>query len=238
MKLEKIIHAGYRTNNDKKVPFIRMSGKWLEKAGFFTGSKIKVNVQQEKLTLSKVPYLDDDSIDDLIQPTESSGVEKVVDNTIKNNPDSISQYKGGDYRGYTVRLKIERDTKYSPIRLLSPNDVYNFLKPMQEKSREVMLSLMLDSSNSIVGVYEASKGGINRTAVYPSEIFKSALLANSTSIILAHNHPSGDPKPSNDDINFTEQIKNASSLMGMKLLDHVIIGYGRYKSLKDLGYIQ
>ena len=73
MKLEKIIHAGYRTNNDKKVPFIRMSGKWLEKAGFFTGSKIKVNVQQEKLTLLKMPYLDDNSIDGLIQPTEASG---------------------------------------------------------------------------------------------------------------------------------------------------------------------
>ena len=80
-------------------------------------------------------------------------------------------------------------------------------------------------------------GGLNSSIVHPREIFSEALRFNSASIIVCHNHPSGDPSPSDEDINITLRLKECGRLMGIELIDHIIIGGNSYVSLKEKGII-
>jgi DNA repair protein RadC len=96
---------------------------------------------------------------------------------------------------------------------------------------------MLNSQLGVIGVDELSRGTVNYSIIDPREVFKCACLCNSTSIMLAHNQPSGDPTPSPEDIESTKKIKEASSILGINLVDHVIIGHERYSSLTELGLI-
>ena len=73
--------------------------------------------------------------------------------------------------------------------------------------------------------------------VHPREVFKAALLANAASIVLAHNHPSGDPAPSPDDVALTRRLVDAGRLLGVEVLDHIVIGEGRYVSVRELGWL-
>jgi len=86
-------------------------------------------------------------------------------------------------------------------------------------------------------VYEGGKGNSTGLRVYPSEVVKAAILTNSTALILAHNHPSGIPEPSPEDIAITKRIAKAASLMDIIVHDHIIIGHNTYTSLKDQGYL-
>ena len=120
----------------------------------------------------------------------------------------------------------------------SPEDVAhvgkNFMR-IHEEPEEYMYMLCLNTKNRIIGVFEISHGTVNSSVVGVREIFQKALLVNAVNIILMHNHPSGDPKPSNEDIAVTKRIVNAGDLIGVQLLDHIIIG-DQYVSLKEKGY--
>ena len=99
----------------------------------------------------------------------------------------------------------------------------NVLK-LQENAEESFYIFTLDTKNQITGLFEVSRGSLNTSIVHPREVFKRALLQNANSIILMHNHPSGDPTPSKDDIAMTDRLIKAGELLGIKILDHIIIG--------------
>lgn len=105
---------------------------------------------------------------------------------------------------------------------------------LQEKAEESFYMCTLDTKNQINGIFEVSRGSLNASVVHPREVFKRALLQNANSIILMHNHPSGDPTPSKEDIAITDRLIESGELLGIKVLDHIIIGdENNYTSLKQ-----
>ena len=96
---------------------------------------------------------------------------------------------------------------------------------------------MLDGKNRIVSCNTVSVGSINQSIVHPREVFKSAILANSTAVLLAHNHPTGDPVPSPEDIQITRRLKEAGDVLGIKVLDHIIVGEDCYLSFVERGLL-
>jgi len=103
--------------------------------------------------------------------------------------------------------------------------------------REKLAVAMLDVKNRVIGLNDVSLGGINSSVVHPREVLKPALLVNAYSIILGHNHPSGDPEPSQEDIDVTKKINKACRLMNIPLLDHIIIGHEGYYSMREKGFL-
>lgn len=109
---------------------------------------------------------------------------------------------------------------------------------MREQKKEKFITLYLDTKNQILKEEVVSIGSLNASIVHPREVFKSALLESSASVIMVHNHPSGDPSPSREDIMVTEKLVEGGKLLGIDILDHIIIGDGRYVSLKDEGFVR
>ena len=133
-----------------------------------------------------------------------------------------------------VRLDTVKAKNYGTIR--SPRDVYNLLQSLlKDTDREHFVCLVLNTKNFVMGVTQVSMGDLNSTIVHPREVFKSAIAANAASIIVAHNHPTGDPTPSPEDIAVSRRLAEAGELLGIELLDHVILGDERWVSLKEKG---
>ncbi len=105
-----------------------------------------------------------------------------------------------------------------------------FMESLRHKETEIVRCLMLDVRNRLTDDVLISKGTVNMALISPREIFLEALRRHAVNIILAHNHPSGDPAPSREDILLTERVAEAGNMLGIRLLDHVIIGDGRYYS--------
>lgn len=112
-----------------------------------------------------------------------------------------------------------------------------YAKTMQRLDREEFRVFHLDVKNRMVGYEVVSVGSLNSSIVHPREVFKAVLLNNSASIICCHNHPSGDLTPSREDIEITQRLKKAADLLGIRLLDHVIIGKDGYRSLAEMGFL-
>ena len=111
------------------------------------------------------------------------------------------------------------------------------INEMNNLNQEVLKLILLNTKNTVIGVKDVFKGSLNSSIVHPREIFREAVQRGSANIIICHNHPSGDPTPSKEDINVTLRIKQCGDLMGIKLLDHIIIGNNNYISLKEKGII-
>ena len=143
----------------------------------------------------------------------------------------------------TVSIKMvkESSTLYDVRKISSPNDIYNIVKDMLlESDREKLIVCCLSTKNEPINLSVVSVGSINSSIVSPREVFKTAILSNSASIILAHNHPSGDTTPSKEDINITSRIKECGRILGIDLIDHIILGNiytCNYTSLKEKNYI-
>jgi DNA repair protein RadC len=111
-----------------------------------------------------------------------------------------------------------------------------FLTFLQETDREQFFLLCLNTKNEPTALHTVSIGSLDASIVHPREVFKVAILSNAASVIVAHNHPSGDPTPSKEDIQVTRKLQEAGELLGITLLDHVIVGTeGAYTSLKERG---
>lgn len=109
---------------------------------------------------------------------------------------------------------------------------------LREADREHLIALLLDAKNQVIGIHTVSIGDLTSSIAHPRETYKAAILANCASIILAHNHPSGDPTPSPDDLNVTSRLASAGETIGIELLDHIVIGArGKFISLKERGHI-
>ena len=108
-----------------------------------------------------------------------------------------------------------------------------FLSIMGEEAVEVFSILCLTTKQRLIAYHQVSRGGIDRTPVSPREVFQVALLAHAATIVVGHNHPSGDPTPSPDDVALTRRLTQAGEILGVEVIDHLIIGDGRYYSFRD-----
>ena len=124
------------------------------------------------------------------------------------------------------------------IKISSPRDVSALLiNEMANLNQEVFKLILLNTKNIIISTKDIFKGTLNSSVVHPREVFKEAVQRGSANIIVCHNHPSGDPNPSKEDINITIRLKECGRIMGIELLDHIIIGNNKYVSLKEKGII-
>ena len=116
-----------------------------------------------------------------------------------------------------------------------PEDVVNLLSAeMSALEQEHLRVLLLNTRNEVMGIEEIYIGNVNSSVVRPAEVFRPGIRANATSLIVVHNHPSGDPTPSGADVSITRDLVEAGKLLGMELLDHLVIGNGqRYVSMKE-----
>lgn len=104
--------------------------------------------------------------------------------------------------------------------------------------RERCVALLLDTKHRLIDLVTVSIGSVDHTFMAPREVFRDALLANASAVVLAHNHPSGDPEPSRDDRDVTVRLVRAGRLLGVEVLDHLVIGAARWVSLARRGVIQ
>lgn len=118
----------------------------------------------------------------------------------------------------------------------TPEDVVSLVRSrLKGKRKEHFLALLLDTRNQLINVAEISVGSLDGSLVHPREVFKEAISATAASVIFAHNHPSGDPTASEDDIRLTKRLAEAGEIVGIDVLDHIIIGDKNFLSLKREG---
>jgi len=134
------------------------------------------------------------------------------------------------------RLSLE--PSYQRVAIRHPGDVAKLLMDdLRDLDHEQFKLLMLDTKHRVIKIQTLSVGDLNGTLVHPRELFKTVIRRNSAAVILVHNHPSGDPEPSVDDIELTRRLVAGGKLLGIEVLDHVIIGDNTYVSFKERGYI-
>lgn len=120
----------------------------------------------------------------------------------------------------------------------SGHDVYSYYHGrFKNLKKEVFYCVMLDAKNRILKDCKVSEGTLTNSLIHPREAFKDAIKESSASVIFVHNHPSGDSNPSREDILITERLVNVGDLIGIKVLDHIIVGDGKYTSMREKGYI-
>ena len=133
------------------------------------------------------------------------------------------------------RLSIQ-----SPVNTIikKPLDIVDFLKEeMKYLPQEHFNAVLLNTKNMVLDVENITIGIVNASLVHPREVFIKAIRKNSTSIILVHNHPSGDPAPSSEDKSITKRLYEAGEIIGIKVIDHIIIGGDDYISFKEMGML-
>ncbi len=134
--------------------------------------------------------------------------------------------------------RISYDSALGQARITSPRSIANiFMDDMRFLEKEHFRILTLDSKNQIISTEEISIGTLNASIVHPRDVFKAAISRNANSIILIHNHPSGDTEPSKEDIMVTKRLMEAGNIVGIRVLDHIIIADNRYLSLREKGFI-
>ena len=139
---------------------------------------------------------------------------------------------------FEIARRLESFNEEVKPKVNSPEDVYRRIYPrMREQKKENFIELCLDTKNQIIREETISIGSLNANVVHPREVFKTALAVSAAHIIVAHNHPSGDPTPSREDIEVTKKLIEAGQIIGVDVLDHVIIGDGRHFSMKEAGHI-
>lgn len=123
-------------------------------------------------------------------------------------------------------------------RYLSSGDAFShFHERLRDQRKEVFLALLLDSKNRLLREVRISEGSLNASIVHPREVFVPVVRESAAAVLFVHNHPSGDPTPSREDIEITQRLKEVGDLMGVRVLDHIIIGNGSYVSLADRGLV-
>jgi DNA repair protein RadC len=124
------------------------------------------------------------------------------------------------------------------VTIKSPEEAYCQLKgKCRGQKKEHFWAILLDTRNHIIKLVEISVGSLDTSIVHPREVFKEAIAASSSSMIVAHNHPSGNPEASQDDIKLTKRLTEAGNIVGIDIVDHIIIGDGKFISLKREGLI-
>ena len=138
-----------------------------------------------------------------------------------------------------VYISVVKDKDFQDYpQYTSSEIVYENLKNMINLDREYFIALLLDAIARLTGLHVVSIGTITASLISPIDAFKAAITTNSTGIIFIHNHPSGDPEASTEDLTTTARLHECSKLLGIKLWDHIIIGQQKYTSLADEGWLE
>lgn len=173
--------------------------------------------------------------------TADGGLYKHLAGITKIN--ELTNIKGlGQAKAATVLAALEIGRRIASARPLdkisvrSPQDVAAYLMPrMRYALKEQFVVLLLNTKNKIIGMEIISEGTLNNSVVHAREVYKPALLQNAAAIIVAHNHPSGEPQPSIEDIKATRMLSESGKILGIPLLDHLIVGDGSYYSFQEQG---
>lgn len=131
-----------------------------------------------------------------------------------------------------ISTYLRPNTRYT-----TPSQIFEAFHFLMQETKEYFLTLHLDGKNRISCLDVVSIGSLNQSIVHPREVFKTALLSSAAAIILVHQHPTGDPSPSSEDIAITRRLKEAGEILGIKILDHCIIGNDSYCSFVERGLL-
>jgi DNA repair protein RadC len=173
--------------------------------------------------------------------TKVGGLKKLAESSAEDliefkgiGPAKVAQIKAAFELGRRLSSK-EPELKQV---IKSPLDVYNLLKDRTRYyDREHFMAVFLNTKNHVITVETVSIGSLNSSVVHPRELFKNSIRRSAAALILAHNHPSGDPAPSTEDIDVTQRLAEAGNIIGIQVLDHIIIGEKGFVSLKEQGII-
>ena len=133
--------------------------------------------------------------------------------------------------------RISKPIEALKIKIKTPEDVANLvMDELKTEKREIVKVIILNSQNVIIKIQTISLGGTNSASIDPKDIFMEALKRGMPKIIMIHNHPSGDATPSKQDCDFTQKMDKAAEILGIQLLDHIVIGYNQYTSIKSYLY--
>jgi len=150
--------------------------------------------------------------------------------------------ESNNYKNILANIEFARriySTDIPDIKCNSPEVIARFLKSSLENlTQEFFIVLDIDTKGKILEKREVFKGSLSMSVVHPREVFKLAIKNSASSIVCVHNHPSGDPTPSSQDIDITKRLEEVGDLVGIRLLDHIIIGYNKYVSLKEKGLMR
>jgi len=158
----------------------------------------------------------------------------------------LKKYKGVGLKkavvisaAFELSRRIQSESALEKPQIMSPEDVAKiFIPRLSDLKKEILIVILLNTANRILKDVVVSEGNLNSSIIHPREVFKPAIDELAASIILVHNHPSGNPEPSKMDIEVTKQIYQAGEILGIKLLDHIIIAGDKFKSLAQLGIIK
>jgi DNA repair protein RadC len=157
----------------------------------------------------------------------------------------ICRIKGtGPAKAASIKASLEMAKRLNSDRLVngqrfsSPEQVYeHYHFAFRDRRKEYFLTLLLDGKNRILKEVQISEGSLNQSIVHPREVFSPAVRESAAAVILVHNHPSGDPTPSREDTEITRRLKEAGEIMGVRVLDHIIIGDGSFVSFTSKGML-
>ncbi len=142
------------------------------------------------------------------------------------------------YAALELSKRISKSRGLAEFKVDSPESIAKiYMEELRYLKKEIVKLLLIDTKGNIVGDVQLSEGSLNSSIVHPREVFKEALIRSANKVIIIHNHPSGDPGPSEQDIQITRRLSEAGEIMGVELLDHIIIGDGEFNSLRRMGYI-
>ncbi|WIV18476.1 DNA repair protein RadC [Paenibacillus polygoni] len=173
--------------------------------------------------------------------SEAGSLRSLVDFSIEE----LVRIKGvGPAKAVQLKAGIELGQRLSQSKLpssptiRSPRDAADLLmEQLRYLQKEHFVCLFLNTKNHVIAQETLSMGSLNAAIVHPREVFRAAIKCSSASLICAHNHPSGDPTPSPEDIKLTKRLLEAGDIVGIEVLDHVVIGDGKFVSLKEQGFI-
>lgn len=138
---------------------------------------------------------------------------------------------------FELGKRFARESRSAGTSVRAPRDIARmFMDEMKDYDREHFKAAFLNTKNQVIKVVTVSIGSLNASIVHPREILKPAIAASAASIVLVHNHPTGDPTPSREDVEFTRRFAKCGELIGIELLDHIVIGADRFQSLKEAGH--
>jgi len=141
---------------------------------------------------------------------------------------------------FETTIKYLRKRSKNPIKVENSRDVYNFLKPLYKENmnyQEEMRAVFFDTANQVICVTTLGIGCVNSCVSNNQKLYQTAILSNCKGVVIAHNHPSGNLKPSEADIKLTKEIQEALKLFRIVLMDHLILTENDYESLADKGYL-
>jgi len=146
----------------------------------------------------------------------------------------------GETKACQILASFELARRYfgkKDVKITFPSDVLPFVRDISDKRQEHFVCLSLNGANEVIGNRVVTVGLLNSNQVHPREVFSDPIVDRAASIILVHNHPSGDTEPSQEDIAITKRLVEAGELLGIKIHDHVIVSKNGYTSMKERGVI-